>query len=271
MQIKRLPFSWLLLIVLLLPVNQLAINYLFILGAFKPIYKYSHGLLHPTLQGNLISLLIFGFIIFKAGKLRPKDILLTRENFKSGLKWGLIIWLVLQVLVLLYHLYSGRPVVAVEQSRQSLGVLAGQLFGNALLEEMLYRGILLWQIYLLFRKKYAHAGALIFALLISQAIFSLIHIPNRIFVKEIGFSAGDFIRLMLMGIVFALIYLRTANFTFAVIVHSLLNYPTVIIDTELPAKLIVLIATVLLTLFWPLLTGDKNGRALLIKGPVLLE
>lgn len=271
MQIKRLPFSWLLLIVLLLPVNQLAINYLFILGAFKPLYKFSHGLLHPTLQGNLISLLIFGFIIFKAGKLRPKDILLTRENFKSGLKWGLIIWLVLQVLVLLYHLYSGRPVVAVEQSRQSLGVLAGQLFGNALLEEMLYRGILLWQIYLLFRKKYAHAGALIFALLISQSIFSLIHIPNRILVKETGFSTGDFIRLMLMGIVFALIYLRTANFTFAVIVHSLLNYPTVIIDTEFPAKIIVLITAVLLTLFWPHLTGDENSRTLLTKGPVLLE
>ncbi len=271
MQIKRMPFSWLLLIILLLPVNQLAINYLFILGTFKPLYKYSHGLLHPTLQGNLISLLIFGFIIFKAGKLRVKDLLLTPENFKIGLKWGLIIWLLLQVVVLLYHLFSGRPVIAIAQPRHSLSVITGQLFGNALLEEMLYRGILLWQIYLLFRRKYMHGKALIFALLISQAIFSLIHIPNRVLVKEIGFSAGDFIRLMLMGIVFALIYLRTANFTFAVIVHSLLNYPTTIIETDMPAKLIVLLATVLLTLFWPQLTGDKNGRALLTKGPVLLE
>jgi hypothetical protein len=64
-------------------------------------------------------------------------------------------------------------------------------------------------------------------LIISQIIFALVHIPNRVY---LGLGAGeialDLLLLTVWGVLFTLIYLRTDNIFLVAGIHALGNAPT---------------------------------------------
>lgn len=107
------------------------------------------------------------------------------------------------------------------------GGFLGQIFGNALLEEVLFRGFLLVQIYLLLnkvKKVKNNTSRIVYAMLISQSIFAAIHIPNRIYSGLVGMDfVYDFIVLVILGVIFSLLYVLTKNLFFVIGVHSLMN------------------------------------------------
>jgi membrane protease YdiL (CAAX protease family) len=108
-----------------------------------------------------------------------------------------------------------------------------QLLFFAISEEIIYRGFLLPQLFLKFAQtKPASRIAFWAALLISQAIFSISHIPHRLVndtpIQEIPFQL---LMLLISGLFFCYVYLRSQNLLVAVFVHALWNYPTIMISS----------------------------------------
>jgi hypothetical protein len=138
-----------------------------------------------------------------------------------------------------------------------LGLLVAQLFGNALFEEVLYRAVLLDQLVLKLRDR--RRGFLL-ALVGSQAVFSLLHVPNRLYqgfpLDALLVSLG---MLFLMGLLFALVYHRTGNLFVAVGVHAVGNAPTMLVEAPVSGNFLAIVLAVVLVAVWPLL-ARFSGR-----------
>lgn len=107
-----------------------------------------------------------------------------------------------------------------------MAFLAAQLFGNALYEEVAFRGFLLPQFFRRFRRL-GPAAAFVLAPLLSQLLFALAHVPNRLWVTGLvpANLPGSLIPLFVLGLYFALVYLLTDNLFAVVGLHSLINVP----------------------------------------------
>lgn len=156
-----------------------------------------------------------------------------------------------------------------------LGVLIGQVFGNALFEELAYRGFVFPQLYLRLHgdgERPWHGFLL--TLLISQALFALVHIPNRLY---LGMSAGeiaaDLAMLIGWGVLFTLIYMRTDNIFLVTGVHALGNAPTTLF-TSMPAlqgagASLLIYALAVLAIFvlpWVLKLLERTTRVPMLEG-----
>ena len=115
-----------------------------------------------------------------------------------------------------------------------IGGILGQLFGNALAEETVFRGFFFPQFYYKFGKRLGRVRALVTAALVSQVAFALLHLPNRLFVKGVPSSEllGDQVQLVVMGLVFLAIYVVTRNLFVAVGIHALANDPAPLIQAS---------------------------------------
>jgi hypothetical protein len=158
---------------------------------------------------------------------------------------------------------------ALEHSgRGLLGELLGQLFGNALYEEILFRGCLLVQLalWLTPRPQRPDRRAVLLALVLSQLVFALQHIPNRLAFAawpDAAAAAGDLAMLLVAGLFFAGVFLRTGNLLVAVGVHALGNCPTLLWagpDWVHPAAMFVV--TLLLLACGPRLCPQRGEPAL---------
>ena len=73
---------------------------------------------------------------------------------------------------------------------------------------------------------------LVLALLVSQGLFALSHVPNRIYLgMKPDEIALDLLMLLGWGTLYALIYLRTNNLFIVVGIHALGNTPTTLFAT----------------------------------------
>jgi hypothetical protein len=213
---------------------------LFAGGALRPLASATGGLFTGSLVANwlFIGCLVL-IVILGIGRLRLYDVGLMPRHIPPAFTFALALWGAAQVI----HLVAGlltRGTIALNPLWTTVGVgfliglLVAQVLGNALFEEIAYRGFLFPQSFLkLTRWREFHARRLIIALIISQGIFALVHIPNRLY---LGLSAGDILVDLLMllgwGILFALIYMRTDNLFIAVAVHALGNAPTTLFATS---------------------------------------
>src|SRR5580704_5607981 len=104
---------------------------------------------------------------------------------------------------------------------ENAGLFVGQIFGNALYEEIVYRGFLTVQVYLLLRRLGRNL-AMVLAVVMVQAVFATIHIPMLI-VAGHGWAEVVAIlpQLFIMGVALAIIYLVTGNLLIAVGAHAL--------------------------------------------------
>lgn len=184
-----------------------------------------------TLSANLlgIAILVRG-LLFMVGRLRPADVGLRPRDLPAGTLYTVAVFGSIQAATLViaalhpganaFDHWTGYGIAAV------LSLLAAQLFGNALYEEIAFRGFLLPQLFWRFRRLGA-AAALLLAALLSQLLFAVAHVPNRLWVT--GLAPADLPRsllpLVVMGLFFALVYLLTDNLFAAVGVHSLINVP----------------------------------------------
>ncbi|MEK5253393.1 CPBP family intramembrane glutamic endopeptidase [Paenibacillus sp. FSL F4-0125] len=176
----------------------------------------------------MLEVVIFLCII---AKLSPSDIGLRKNKLLAGLIGTLLFWLAINIvdlgMTLLTHSSLTFNNDIFTNSNVVFGGFLGQIFGNALLEEVLFRGFLLVQIYLLLnkvKKVKNNTSRIVYAMLISQSIFAAIHIPNRIYSGLVGMDfVYDFIVLVILGVIFSLLYVLTKNLFFVIGVHSLMN------------------------------------------------
>ncbi len=188
------------------------------------------GLLNATLVVYLFSFAAVWLICCRFGGLKPADFGLDRSKIVHGAGLTLALWVTVNVIHLLKTLATDQPVrfnsIWYEYGVTSvLGALIGQLAGNALFEEMIYRHLLVTQL----RAPWLR---LLVALLAVQVLFAVMHIPNRVS-KDVPLDAlpGHLLTLFNMGLLFAWGYLQTRNIWFVVGWHSLSNKHTLLIET----------------------------------------
>ena len=254
----------------------LVIANLIILPFFQssfPVERFTAGLIQPTLIFSAMRFLlaVVGVGIV-AGGLRARDVGLDGDKLSNGALMVFGLWTVMQLVGMLPRLISSgevalSPIWTPEKLPLIAGELIAQLFGNAFVEEVLFRGFLLTQVTLMLNERISSRGWRVTAtVLISQLIFALSHIPQRI---VSGYSLAalgpNLIQLWLVGIVFAVLYLRTENVFIAVGVHTLVNAPVTILSmpSEAVAVFLPLILALVLIAVWEPLVGliERRGDA----------
>ncbi|MDZ4769092.1 MAG: type II CAAX endopeptidase family protein [Chloroflexota bacterium] len=207
---------------------------LFAGGAFQPLASATGGLVTGSLVANVIFLAVLvAWVIVRHGDLRLVDIGLIPARLPLALAATLGLWIAAQLVHAVAGLvtYGAVEVASVWNSAGAtilLGGLLAQLGGNALFEEIAYRGFVFPQVFLRLRRL---AGArwlrLIAAVAISQGMFALSHIPNRLYLgMSLEAIAVDLLVLFGVGVFFTALYIRTDNLFLVVGIHALGNAPT---------------------------------------------
>lgn len=229
-----------------------------------PISNVTGGLINQTLTVNIVSVLIFVFIIIlKHGRLSLFDIGFKKNRLLSAIAAIFILWIFMQLLNILVGLIiSGKPIISYDWSKygalRMFGSIIGQLFGNALFEEIAFRGFLLIQIC---KKLRGTKRELFTGVAVSQLLFALIHIPNRILggMNTIEILPSLII-VFILGVLFATVYLVTDNIFLSIGIHALWNTPLLVFD-GIPSMLVILIATIILLIIWDRTFGKYSSKS----------
>ncbi len=257
-EVKQAPIRLMVSLILVHIAFTLFINLvIFEYGYLDFVYEATSGWINVTLTVNLIGLLLEVVILLCIiGGLSLRDVGIRKEKLVSGLIGTLLFWISIHVLDFIMTFISNEEITFNQDlfthPNVVLGGFFGQIFGNALLEEIVFRGFLFVQILLLLTKHYKLKSPLFIAMLLSQSIFAIIHIPNRIYSGLVGMEyVYDFIQLVILGVIFSLIYVLTKNLFFVIGIHALLNEPPMLLDSSF-ANFSTLIGVLLLVglLFW---------------------
>lgn len=241
--------------------------------ALAPVIDATGELVGVTLLANLAFLVVIvGGIILRFGNLRPRDIGLVREDVPLAVGITAGTWILMQVAGGAALILQGES-LALADSLTRFGVLpvlggfVGQILGNALYEETVYRGFLLPQLAKKFTRL-SRSGSpritFLLALLVSQTVFTLVHVPGRLAAGvEIGnlpvFLAAPFV----LGVLFALIYARTGNLFVTIGLHALVNDPVLLLDAGGVVLVPLLLVVLAILVAWPSLmtwAGDEDPR-----------
>lgn len=264
-QPREIRTAWLVLAVLAWPAVVVAC----LRSPREPLLRIAEatdGLVQPTLLYSLLLFLvvIVGILVWKGG-LRPADVGLVAAKVMPGIIVTCALWGAVQIVLIIAALLSDDhgPARSEGSGAPRAGALIAQLLGNAFAEETMFRGFLLTQLFLKFAKCFQGRTwrSLVVAVVLSQCLFALIHIPN---LSRLGTPGGDAVgklaMVMALGVFLSLLYLRTDNLFIVTGVHALINAPTPLVKPTLPAEAIVFVLAVVLLACWP---WDERGRAVL--------
>jgi len=171
--------------------------------------------------------------------------------------WG-VIWLLIQGIELVAGLLiRGNAEIDSAWSGGGLAIIAlvvGNLLGTALYEEMAFRGFLLRQCLVSpdRRTKNRQVLSTALAILVSQLAFTLLHVPWKLLTQ--GWSAymvGELSGVLLTGIIYSLLYLRTDNLFLVMGVHALGNAPASLIAPTIGTPNLLLLFIVVIWILWP--------------------
>lgn len=265
---RTISWWWLILAVVIWPI--LITVFLNVLSPFaRHLAQSSKGIIQPTLffSSILFVIVIFGILI-RAGKLHVDDIGLSSSTLFDGILYTVGTWIFLQGILVIASLFTESGIMLSDTFKsqncpKTLGILGGQLFGNAFVEEVMFRGFLLPQIYLKLggRSDTIEWSKLSAAIILSQLAFALIHIPN---LERLTIPGGSsFIKLLtifVMGVFFALFYVRTRNLFLCIGLHALINAPTPLFQSTLQPEMVTFsIAIALMVLSPKLLKTYAEG------------
>ena len=265
--------SWLALIVVGAAGYALVLNALvFAHRTFAWVTASTSGLVRPTLVANVLGLLVlFGAVRWRA-ELEPREV---------GIQWGsprlvgsLLVgcWLAVQGVGVLALWRQGTlvaPGVDLDALLIATGKVLSQAAGVALFEEVVYRGLLFgslarWFDTRLERSWLAFPGAIA----VSAGVFAIVHVPRRLRLGTVtGSLEGDLLALFVVGVTFAVVYLRTGSLLLTVGVHALYNRPVSPVLSPESARAVFAVVLAVLVVAWPLVdrlsaTEDvtANGR-----------
>jgi membrane protease YdiL (CAAX protease family) len=196
----------------------------------RALAQSTYNWLSPTLVVNAIAFcIIVGGWLVAVGRESAASLGFRRSMLGRGIGICLATWIAIQVFALIGQLASGYPLLGrVPGLSAALPVLFGQLAGNALYEETFYRG------YLIRALTPEVGGREWAAVLLSAALFGVMHIPNYLLR---GLSLGFLVPATLAGVLFGFLYLRTRNLWLCIGLHSLLNVPATLWDSPVPGYL----------------------------------
>lgn len=224
----------------------------------RPVEAATAGVVSPIVLAGLIELvLLVGIVMVWVGGLRLRDLGLRRSHVPNAVIVTILVWGGVQaVLSLLASSAPFEPMLnpALAAGPERVGVrLLEATFGSAFIEEVMYRGFLVPQLYLLARTRTSNralqAGI---ALGLPQLYFGLNHVPAAL---RMGLSYGDVAAyvflVVLVGVLFAALYLRTGNLFIAIAAHALVNNPMPVVVAGPDPSLLALVGVCSLLLAWP--------------------
>jgi membrane protease YdiL (CAAX protease family) len=213
---------------------------------------------HAALVGSIEFVVLVVGVMILAGGLRFADVGLVRANLANAGIVLLLLWGCVQLVVVIAgHLGAGavelNPKFAASSSRALLGLGLQSTVGSGFIEEVMYRGFVLPQLYFLSRRwGLSEKRGLACALIGSQLFFSINHIPAA---QNLGLGFADTLGylayLFMLGFILAALFMRTGNLFIAVGVHALLNNPVPLFVSSLDPALVVLVFSCLFLLLWP--------------------
>lgn len=225
------------------------------------------SIIRPTLVVGLSNFILVmgGLVLF--GKLRWRDFGFAHGKLKPAIIVTLGLWLLLNLGILIVTLFQGSQLVLAEhwQTRGFvlvIGALIAQLFGNALIEESLFRGFLIPQLYFKLggSKDNKSQKALIYASFLSIIVFTVPHLGN---LSNIG--NGNVLETMtaifIGGSIFTILYLRTKNLFLVIGYHAFGNTPTLIFPlSEEVTWVVTTLMGIALIFLWPMLSGLLSSK-----------
>ena len=226
------------------------------------LYVRTAGLVTPVLLSGIVEwVVLVGLVAMALGRLEPRHLGLgDGADLGRALAVLASLWLTVQVLSAASCALDGgvtwqsRPNVFLPLA--PLGLRLQAVFGSGLIEEVIYRGVLLPQVFLLARARGASAPtALVGAALATSLYFGLNHLPAAL---RMGLAAPGvalyLLHAALAGLLFAALYVRSGNLLVAAGAHALINDPVALFDAPLEPALLVLVAACVLLLSWPWLS-----------------
>ncbi len=241
------------------------VNLVFFAGnTFRPLASATGGLLTGSLVANLtfIGVLVV-LIIMRYGGLRLYDLGVIPRQIPVAILYTLGFWGLAQIIHLIAGLlYYGHVVISPDWDNPQfmIGLILTQIVGNALFEEIAYRGFLFPQLFIRFAAMADRPWRRVaLAILISQGLFALSHIPNRIYLgMKPNEIALDLLMLLGWGTLYTMIYLKTDNLFVVVGVHALGNTPTTLFASApflsgAGASILIYTLVIIVLFGWPLL------------------
>ena len=239
-----------------------------------PVESGTGGLIPHVLLANLIAAaVLIGGLIVGLGGLRWKDV-----GVPLGWRGA---WQVLNAVLVTYTLWACAQLVLAlhgwavpgtldynpdwvgftDEHRSTIADSMTAFFGSALVEEVKYRGFLLAQLFLLANHwvlsgsgRTAVRRRLWIAVVGSQFVFGLNHLPAGIDTGFTGWTLCLYIvQVGFVGVVFAILYLRTGNLFIVVGAHALINDPMPLYLSRLDPRFVSLTLVLALLLAWPML------------------
>lgn len=212
-----------------------AVAVLFSLSSWFPragldqLKQATAGWVQPTLVGSLAAALVAYALVFGPGRQRAGDVGWRTAAIAPALLVTALLWLAMQLagwLAVGFGNWPGLHRNWLAGAGVALGPLIAQLCATALFEETLFRGWLWPQLGLRLRGWVSPWLAVALALLLSQALFALLHLPGLLHAGIGGNALGAaLLMLFVSGLVLALVYAATGNLFIAVGVHALGNAP----------------------------------------------
>jgi membrane protease YdiL (CAAX protease family) len=146
------------------------------------------------------------------------------------------LWIIVNLAIIVISLAGGSALSldpAWHKPLANIGTFLAQIFGNALYEEIVYRGFLTVQAILLLQR-FGKMPAVIGGVLIAQLFFATLHLPTLIAAGVSWDQALAFVpQAFAMGCMLAAIYLLTGNLLLAVAAHALTDSYMLIFSTPL--------------------------------------
>ena len=210
----------------------------------------SGGWVSVTLVASVGIGLVQLAIVFGPGRQSFADVGWRARALLPALLVTALLWALMQGATVLSAAASGTPLVAAPAWGRGLGIALGpllaQLLGTALMEETVFRGYLWPQLGLWLRTRLSSTPSAVVALLLSQGLFALVHVPVLLYAgTDAAALGGPLAMLFVVGVVFALVYAATGNLFVAVGAHALGNATTLLYQPQGPAPTLVLLAALL--------------------------
>lgn len=230
----------LLLVVASLAVIPIVTNLLFLSKGLRAVFQ-------NQIYTLFLGLLVYGVWLLLLYFLQKQDCVslgnlgLGKYDTKKGVAAGLLLytitnsWFVANALLKGESLIVSKGFSSPEFILTALSIFFFNIFIGAFIEEVLMRAYLLPQAFrFLSRSVPNKLAALVLAVIVTQVIFAIAHMPADLF--RFNLSLEDLLNrqqdLFLSGIVYALVYLRTRNVIFVSLYHAFLNYGMPVISTE---------------------------------------
>ena len=202
--------------------------------------RATDGLINGTLVAGVTIqvVLLVGFLIGIC-RFRPREIGLNPRKLPTALALTSLAWAAAQLVLLAFLTLTGQEIAVNPEWTsggwpRATGQWLGQIFGNTPLEEAFFRGFLMPQCLLIilgWMPKTRPRAQVVFAMVLSQALFALAHVflnwhqPQGQWLLTFQF---------VMGLLFAGVYVRTGNLFLAMGLHTLVNNPGPLLKEHFP-------------------------------------